>query len=295
MQSAALRERLLDGPIVVAPGVYDPFSARIVEGLGFGAVYLGGNALGLHLGVGQPFITLTETTDAVQKIRRVVSVPVIADAGAGFGDAAHAELAMRALVNAGAAAIHIDDQIYPKRAHYHRGQGRLADTDTVCEKLRAMSAARRRDETLLIARTDAWRITHAADATLARCRSYLEAGADALMVLDLTPDAAGLFRSTFPRTPLIWIGGIVEPIPTQSELAEAGFAMALYPFNTIGAITAAMLATWRDFGATGRPASAGRPYAALAREALDIIGLERSLEIERNTTERAPPGAAGVS
>ena len=295
MQSAALRKRLLDGPIVAAPGVYDPYSALIVEGLGFSAIYLGGNALGLHLGVGQPFITLTETTDAVQRIRRVVNVPMIVDAGAGFGDAAHAELAMRTLVSAGAAAIHIDDQVYPKRAHYHRGQGRLADTGDVSEKLHAMAAARRPDETLLIARTDAWRITHAADATLERCRAYLEAGADALMVLDLTPDAAKPFRTAFPHTPLIWIGGIAEPIPTQSELAEAGFAMALYPFNMIGAITTAMLATWRDFGTTGRPASAGTPYAALAREALDIIGLERSLEIERNTTERAPTSVAGAS
>jgi methylisocitrate lyase len=139
MQSAALPKRLLDGPIVAAPGVFDPYSARIVEGLGFGAVYLGGNALGLHLGVGQPFVTLTETTDAVQKVRRVVDIPVIVDAGAGFGDAAHAELAMRAFVNAGAAAIHIDDQVYPKRAHYHRGQGRLADTGVVREKLHAMA------------------------------------------------------------------------------------------------------------------------------------------------------------
>jgi methylisocitrate lyase len=295
MQSAALRKRLSDGPIVVAPGVYDPYSARIVEGLGFSAVYLGGNALGLHLGVGQPFVTLTETTDAVQKIRRVVTVPVIADAGAGFGDAAHAALAMRAFVNAGAAAIHIDDQVYPKRAHYHRGKGRLADTAVVCGKLRAMAAARRPDETLLIARTDAWRVTHAADAALARCRAYVEAGADALMVLDLAPDAAKPFRSAFPRTPLIWIGGIAEPIPTQGELAAAGFAMALYPFNTIGAITEAMRATWRDFTATGRPASAATPYAALAREALDIIGLEASLEIERNTTERTPAPVADAS
>jgi 2-methylisocitrate lyase-like PEP mutase family enzyme len=295
MHAEAFRKRLLDGPIIAAPGVYDPYSARIAESLGFGAVYLGGNALGLHLGVGQPFVTLTETTDAVQKIHRVVNVPVIVDAGAGFGDAAHAELAMRAFVNVGAAAIHIDDQIYPKRAHYHRGQGHLADTRVVSEKLRAMAAARRPEETLLIARTDAWRVTHAADATLARCHAYVEAGADALMVLDLTPDAAKPFRSAFPYTPLIWIGGIAEPIPTLTELAEAGFAVALYPFNTVGAITVAMLATWRDFVTTGRPASVAKPYAALAREALDIIGMERSLEIERSTTERAEGPTAGAS
>ena len=118
------------GDCLVAPGVYDPFSARIVEKLGFEALYLGGNALGLCLGVGQPFVTLTETVTAIQEIRRVSGLPVIVDADAGFGDAAHACLSMRSLKAAGAAAIHIDDQIFPKRAHYHRGQWPFLRTPT---------------------------------------------------------------------------------------------------------------------------------------------------------------------
>jgi 2-methylisocitrate lyase-like PEP mutase family enzyme len=287
MPAAALRKRLLAGGIIAAPGVHDPYSARIVESLGFGAVYLGGNALGLHLGIGQPFVTLTETVDAVQKIRRVVGAPVIADAGAGFGDAAHAALAMRTFVAARAAAVHIDDQIYPKRAHYHRGKGRLAGIEAVSGKLRAMAAARSPDETLLIARTDAWRVTGSLEDTLGRCRAYLEAGADALMVLDLAPADAGAFRANFSGTPLIWIGGIAEPIPTLHELSAAGFAMALYPFNTIAAVTEAVLSTWRAFAVSGRPPALARPYPAIAAEALGIVGIEHSLEIERNTTERA--------
>jgi len=282
---AGLRESLAEGRLISAPGVFDPYTARIMEKLGFRAVYLGGNALGLHLGIGQPFVTLTDTTDAVQKIRRVVQVPIIVDAGAGFGDAAHAALAMRALENSGAASVHIDDQIYPKRAHYHRGEGHLTETEIVCGKLHAMVSARSREGPLLIARTDALRVTKSMGETITRCRHYLAAGADALMVLDLGPDGAAPFRQAFPRIPLVWIGGIAAPVPTEAEIMKSGIAIAVYPFNTIGAVTEAALATWKDFAETGRPASSQRSAAKLVVEALDIIGLERSLEIERNTTE----------
>jgi methylisocitrate lyase len=270
---------------VVAPGVFDPYSARIVEKLGFAAVYLGGNALGLHLGVGQPFVTLTDTAAIVQNVRRIVRVPIIVDVGAGFGDAVHAALTMQTLANAGAAALHLDDQIYPKRAHYHRGKGRLADTDIVCGKLRAMAATRGDADVLLIARTDTLRVTRSVDATIARCRAYLAAGADALMILDLEPGGAAPFRKAFPQVPLVWIGGIAEPVPTAAELEEAGFSVAVYPFNTIGAATEAMRAMWSGFAETGRPGLLSKPCAKVVADALEIIDLGRAIEIERNTTE----------
>lgn len=287
VRHATLRQRLSEGSCLPVPGIYDAFSARIVERLGFEALYLGGNALGLHLGVGQPFVTLTETAAAVQHVRRVVRQPIMVDAGAGFGDAAHATLAMRALINAGADAVHIDDQIYPKRAHYHRGKGRLAESNVVCGKLRAMAAARDRQDTLLIARTDGLRVTGSIEATIARCRDYLAAGADALMVLDLGPDRIAAFRQAFPSIPLIWIVGLAEAAPTQAELAAAGFALAVYPFNTIGAVHEAILATWSDYAHSGRPGYLKRPAPAIVAEALDLIGLEAALEIERTTTEAA--------
>lgn len=207
--SVTLRKRLSEGGCLAAPGVYDPFSARIVEQLGFDAVYLGGNALGLHLGIGQPFVTLTETVAAVHGIRRVSHLlSIIVDAGAGFGDAAHAALAMEALSAAGATVIHVDDQVYPKRAHYHSGKGRLAGISVVCGKLRAMAEACGRDGPLLVARTDAFRVTADIDATIARCRDYVAAGAAGLMVLDLGPDRMAPFRKEFPGIPFFWIVGL---------------------------------------------------------------------------------------
>src|SRR5579871_3968201 len=189
-----LRRRLAGGPLLVAPGVCDPYTARIVEDLGFEALYLGGNALGLQLGVGQPFVTLTETAAAVHAIARVAHSPVICDGGAGFGDAAHAAVAMRALRHAGAAAVHVDDQLYPKRAHYHKGRGRLAETEVVCGRLRAMRQAG--DQLpLLIARTDAFRVTGSVDQVIERGRRYIDAGAEGLMPLDLPPAELAAVRA----------------------------------------------------------------------------------------------------
>jgi methylisocitrate lyase len=283
--SATLRTRLSKGDCLVAPGVYDPFSARIIEKLGFEALYLGGNALGLSLGVGQPFVTLTETVTAIQEIRRVSALPVIADADAGFGDAAHAYISMRSLKAAGAAAIHIDDQIFPKRAHYHRGKGHLADTDIVCGKLRAMTSSGEKDSPLVIARTDALRVTGDVTATIARCREYIASGAEALMVLDLNPDRIAPFRKEFPGIPVFWIVGLTQAVPTRDELSAAGFAAAVYPFNTVGAAHESIVATWKEFKSSGRPAQFARPASAIVADALDVIGLEVSLAIERETTE----------
>lgn len=286
----ALRERLFRGEFVAAPGAYDPYSARLIESLGFPAIYLGGNALGLQLAVGQPFITMSETADALNRVTRVVRAPVVVDAGAGFGDAAHAAVAMRALAHAGAAAVHIDDQLYPKRAHYHRGVGRLAPAAIVAGKLRAMREAAAQAcggaaAPLLIARTDAWRVNRDIDETVDRCGCYIEAGAQALMVLDLGPGDAALVRDAFAAVPLVWIGGIAEPVPSAAELHAAGFSLALYPFNSIAAVTEALSETWRAMLAEGRPLRPPRPAPATLARAFEVIGMDAHWKIERETTE----------
>jgi len=188
-------------------------------------------------------------------------------------------------VNAGAAALHIDDQIYPKRAHYHRGRGRLAESPVVCGKLAAMAEAGEGSGAMLIARTDALRVSGSIEATIMRCRDYLAAGATALMVLDLGPDRMAPFRDAFPQTPFVWIVGMAAAVPTQSDLSAAGFAAAVYPFNTIGAVHEAIVRTWRDYATTGRPAAFDRLAAAIVNDALDAIGIEGALKIERKTTE----------
>ncbi len=277
---SVLRELLKRGSLIAAPGAYDPYSARLIEDLGFPAVYLGGNAVGLHLCKGQPFVTSTEQAEVTARVRSAVDIPIIVDAGAGFGDAAHAYRAVLDLQQAGAAALHIDDQVYPKRAHYHRGKVELAPVEAVVAKLRAAVAARRDRELLVIARTDALRATGSFEAVLERGRAYAGAGVDALLVLDLQGDDAARVAQACPGLPLVWIGGVREQAPALAELEAAGFAMALYPFQSIAAVTEALHETWSALAREGRPRPTRRPGRELLDLALRLVRMETYWKIE---------------
>lgn len=277
---ARLRQRLRQGGLLAAPGAADPFTARIIERAGFEAVYLGGNALGLSLAKGQPLVTLTETAEAAARIALAVEAPLIVDAGAGFGDPAHVHRTVREIEAAGAAALHIDDQPYPKRPSYHRGRGGLAELDTALARLRVAVQARRDADTMVIARTDALRVEGSMDAAIARARAYAATGIDALMVLDLGPEETAAAQAAVPGLPLVWIGGVVPPTPSLAALEAAGFALALYPFNTIAAVAEAVTALWTGLRATG---ALDQPDALLLRlrgEMQEIIGMRTYWDIE---------------
>lgn len=273
--------RLLSRPeTLVAPGAADPFTARIIERAGFEAVYLGGNALGLSLAQGQPMLTLSETVDGTAKIARVVQVPLIVDAGAGFGDPAHVNRTVREIESAGAAALHIDDQPYPKRPSYHRGSGGLAPLATAVARLSVAVRARRDPDFVIIARTDSLRVTGLLDVAIERTRAYAETGIDGLMVLDLKPEDISAVQSAVPGLPLIWIGGVVPPIPNITMLRAAGFAIALYPFNTIAAVAEAVTSLWAHMSNTGDIPQSDALLLRMRGELQDIIGMQAYWDIE---------------
>jgi 2-methylisocitrate lyase-like PEP mutase family enzyme len=278
--SARLRSLLASAHIVAAPGAHDPMTARIVELAGFAAVYLGGNALALGIGKAQPFITLTETAGIVADVARSVELPLIVDAGAGFGDPAHVHAAVRELEAAGAAALHIDDQPYPKSPDYHRGRGRLAAVSTVVARYRAALKARRNAELMIMARTDALRVTQSLDETIQRARAYADAEVDALIVLDLTPDQAARLRDAVPGLPLIWIGGVSHPIPTASELEAAGFAAALYPFNGIAEVATRLAELWERLRRDGTIVQDSARLARARAETARVVDMQRYWDIE---------------
>jgi 2-methylisocitrate lyase-like PEP mutase family enzyme len=276
---AALRARLVDD-LVIAPGVWDALSARIVARAGFTAAYLGGNGLGLSLGKGQPYVTLTETASAVRAARDASGLGIIADAGAGFGEAQHVLGAVRELAAAGAAAIHIDDQPYPKRAGYHRGLGALAPVDEVCRKLVVARRAAEASGALVIARTDALRVVRSLPETLSRAKAYVEAGAEALMILDLTPEQAPVVQAALGRVPLVWIGGVSVPAPSVEQLRDAGFAAACYPFNGPAAVAAALTDLWGGLMADGLIHQDEDLLARMRRTTLEIVDMHERFAIE---------------
>ncbi|MDB5582962.1 MAG: carboxyvinyl-carboxyphosphonate phosphorylmutase [Bradyrhizobium sp.] len=281
-QSDRLREALAGRRLLSAAGACDPFSAQIIARAGCEAVYLGGNAMAVAQGVPQPLLTLDMTVECASRVARSVDVPVIVDLGSGFGEPAHVHRAVRDLEMAGANAFHLDDQPYPKRFGYHRagGEGGLVPSDVAAARLRAASAARRDTGTIMIARTDALRQTGDVEAAIERGRRYAEAGADALMILDLAPEQAKTVRLALPDLPLVWIGGVTAPVPSTRAIEEAGFAIALYPFNTIAAIGSAVAALWRNFTATGEIAQDAELLGAMRGELQRIVGIDTYWEIE---------------
>ncbi|MGE0232800.1 MAG: oxaloacetate decarboxylase [Flavobacteriaceae bacterium] len=277
---SGLAELLRAGTSTAAPGVHDALTAKIAARAGHRALYLGGNAMALGLGKGQPFLTLTETADITARVAAAINVPVLVDAGAGFGEAAHLDTAVRALEKAGAAGLHIDDQPYPKRAAYHRGAGSLVEPGVMIARVLTAKAARQNPDFPIIARTDALRATTSLDETVARCRAYAEAGADALMVLDLGPAQAGVVRDACPEVPLIWIGGVTTPVPMLGELDAAGFRLACYPFNGFAALSTALADLWQNLADTGRVVQHDETLARARADMIDLADLRRAWDVE---------------
>lgn len=284
-RGGGLRARIASGFLAV-PGIYDPFSARTIESLGFSAVYLPGNALALHLGTGQPLVTLTETVDAARRIAAAIAIPLIVDAGGGFGAGIHVHRSVRELEAAGAAAIHLDDQPYPKRAAYHLGGGGVASAEEMVARLAVARAARRDPDLLLIARSDALKVTGKLGEMIDRARRYVEAGADALMILNLPFDQIAAIRECVPRVPLIWFATPSDTPPPAAALAEAGFGLGLYPFETFAAVAEAIRTTWCDYAEQGTPRGSQSSIRVVAKRVQDIVGMPAFHNIEADETSR---------
>lgn len=224
----ALREIVSRGDAVLAPGAANALFARIIEDLGFECVYVTGAGIA-NMALGAPDIGLTSLDDIAQTVSRIadaVALPLIVDADTGFGNAVNTWRTMKVLERAGASAIQLEDQEFPKRCGHFNGKGVIA-LDEMLPKIRAAADARTRD-TLIIARTDALAID-GVDAALERAEAFIEAGADMTFV-EAPRDAEQMRRIGALRVPQvanIVHGGKTPPLP-QAELADMGFGIVLY-------------------------------------------------------------------
>lgn len=224
----SLREIALRHQAVLAPGAANALFARIIEDLGFECVYVTGAGIA-NMALGAPDIGLTTLDDiagAVSRIADAVSLPLIVDADTGFGNAVNTWRTMKVLERAGAAAIQLEDQVFPKRCGHFNGKG-VIPPDEMLPKIEAAAAARTRD-TLIIARTDALALD-GIDAALERAEAYIAAGADMTFV-EAPRDAEQMRRIAalgVPQIANIVHGGKTPPLP-QAELAEMGFGLVLY-------------------------------------------------------------------
>ncbi len=258
-----LRQAISERRALLVPGAVNALTARVIEDLGFEAIYLTGAGLAnTELGVPDiGLVTLTELARAVEAIAATTTLPLIVDADTGFGNAINVAHTVRVLERAGASAIQLEDQSFPKRCGHFAGKELIRPAEMV-GKVKAAVDTRHSSDCLIIARTDA-RAVEGLEAAIARAQSYAEAGADATFV-EAPESGAELVeiprRLGVPQVANMVVGG-KTPLATQGELAAMGFGLVLY---ANAALQASVLAMQEVLGVLHRDGSLAAVSSRLA-------------------------------
>ncbi|HEX3380957.1 MAG TPA: oxaloacetate decarboxylase [Paraburkholderia sp.] len=239
MKSNPLKTLLANGS-VLAPGVFDAFTALIAEQAGFEALYLSGASIA-YTRLARSDVGLTtfpEVEDTLARITERVALPVIVDADTGFGNALNVKRTVRGFERAGAAMIQLEDQTFPKRCGHLDGKS-VIPVAQMCGKLRAALDARTNHDTLILARTDAAAI-EGLDAALERAERYLEAGADALFIeaLRSIEQMEAACKRFAGRVPLLanMVEGGKTPVQSAQTLTQLGYRIVIFPGGTARAV-----------------------------------------------------------
>jgi 2-methylisocitrate lyase-like PEP mutase family enzyme len=269
-----LQQLLVTGRIVRAPGAYDSLSARLVERAGFEAVYMTGfGATASRLG--QPdigLLTQTEMTAHARDMVRAVGLPVIADADTGYGGPSNIERTVREYVQAGVAAIHLEDQVAPKRCGQMAGV-RLIDARENVRRLRCALQARGSDPLLLIGRTDALPAA-GIDEAVERALRYRDAGVDLVFVdgIKTVAEVEAVARRVAGPKLVSIVDGTEAVALSAADLQAMGFVLVLHAVTALFSAARAVEQALASLSAHGTPralAPAGMSYAAFA----EIVGL----------------------
>ena len=267
--------------IVVAPGAHDALTAKIIEQVGFEAVYMTGyGQAASHLGkpdVG--LLTLTEMVARAANIVEAVNVPVIADADTGFGNAVNVMRTVREYEKAGVAAIQLEDQVAPKKCGHMTGR-QVVSKEEMVGKIKAAADVRTDSDFMIIARTDA-RTVHGIGEALERAKAYEEAGADILFVE--SPESIEEMKQITSSFKVPVLANMVEggrtPFLPVQELESLGYDLVIFPTASTYLVTKALKRLMTTLKETGTTASL-IPEMITFEEFNDLIGLTKIREIE---------------
>ncbi len=270
----------------VVPLVLDPLAARLAQGAGFEALYLGGGTLGYVKTCTEANLSLTQMAQTGLEIRSACELPLILDGACGYGDPMHLRHTIAMAEAAGFAAIEIEDQLLPKRAHHHIGIEHLIPMELMVHKVREAVAARRDPDFVIIARTNACR-SDGLDEALRRAEAYRRAGADMLLVLQQTPEQARAIAERIGG-PLFYfmLAGVDSIGMSLAEMGRLGYRIVCDAITPFYARQKALRLAYEAL-AQGRtdPTVAGA-YKEEDRMIHHAIGLDALLDIERRTVER---------
>jgi methylisocitrate lyase len=231
---ARLRRRLESGDLLQFPGAFNPLSAKLIERRGFDGVYVSGAVLSADLGLPDiGLTTLTEVAARTRQIARVTELPALADADTGFGEPMNVARTVQELEDSGLAALHIEDQVNPKRCGHLDGK-QVVDDATATQRIRAAVDARRDPNLVIIARTDI-RAVDGVAATIERARRLVDAGADAIFPEAL--QSLDEFAAVRSAVDMPMLANMTEfgksELFTTDQLREVGVNIVIWPVSLL--------------------------------------------------------------
>jgi 2-methylisocitrate lyase-like PEP mutase family enzyme len=289
-KAGALRAHVKAKRFLHMPSVYDSLGARLVERAGFEAAYVGGYVSGGSRATTEPLMTMTEQVDIAEAVASSIGIPVVADAGAGFGEPLHTMRTIREFIRAGIAGVHVEDQLFPKRAHYHKYQVHGIPTADFVTKIKF--ACRARDaadpDFVIIARTDTCRefgLAEAAD----RINRAADVGADLGLLFPRNPAEAEQAPQVC-KLPLVYVmsrgNRDGRPIFTRQQLERMGYVACIEAQVMLLPAFVAQQNVLKELRATGGFTQMTEAEMVRARKDVeDLIGLDEYYAIEEETVE----------
>lgn len=281
-----LREMLNSGKLIMAPGAYDVWSAKMIQEAGFEAVYMTGYGVSASV-IGKPDIgimTFTEVATMAHNMAMAIDVPLIADCDTGFGNALNVMRCVQEFETAGVAAIQLEDQLMPKRCGHMEGKV-LIPMDDMVAKIRAAVAARKDPDFVIIARTDA-RAVYGLDEAISRAKAYVEAGADVIFLE--APQSVEEVKTVAATLKIPLLSNMVEkgktPLFSREELQEMGYSIVIYPVTALYAATKHVMETLKVLKDSGRIAETV-PYCCDFPTFNKMINLAELRALEKSFSE----------
>jgi 2-methylisocitrate lyase-like PEP mutase family enzyme len=282
--------QLIKGPdLIVAPVALNPIMAQMAAEAGFKAVYLSGGSLGWYKGVTEAGLSLTEMIQVVVDMRTVCPLPVVLDAGGGWGDPVHVHRTIAMSEAAGVECIEIEDQLLPRRVEHHVGVDNLVTPQLAADRIREAVAARTDPDLVIVGRTNAIRVGGMDDA-LRRAELMKKAGADMLFVWGRKPEEMRHIAERLPA-PLMTFAppdGFSTFALARHEMAQLGYRLAASSGTAFAAMVKAVRGSYQALAQDRLDPFLGSGGAEQEMKAAHrVTGLDRLLEIERRTMKDA--------
>ncbi|MCE8038958.1 isocitrate lyase/PEP mutase family protein [Halomonas sp. MCCC 1A11062] len=282
MTAKSLKEQLNSGEIVVAPGIYDMISALIADRMGFKALYVTGyGTVASHLGLPDAGIaTYSDMVGRIATMAKMTDTPIIADADTGYGGLLNVHHTVRGYEEAGASAVQLEDQEFPKKCG-HTPDRRVIPLEDMVQKIKVACDARRSDDLVIIARTDS-RTALGLDEALKRAQAYSDAGADVIFIESPESEQEMETIGKHIDKPLIanMVPGGRTPLLSAEKLQSLGFALAIHPAAGFLATAAALEKSYADLKENGDVTDSSQLYSF--SEFNKLIGFPEVWEFEKH-------------